>query len=110
MIDGQDEFALFYDEICVSSTTHVNPLDSSHYDLMYLNLEFLDINHLTAKAFNSITGTIWDSEIMGYSEQSYYGRDYHIDISACRDTGQVPEPLTACFMISGGLFICWKKL
>jgi hypothetical protein len=104
MVDGQDEFALFYDGVCVASTNKVNSLVTSHYDEMYLNLEYLDINHLTAKAYSSNTETIWNADIMGYNfNQSYYGRDYHIDIRADENTGTIPEP-SSILLLSLGIF------
>jgi hypothetical protein len=106
MVDEEDEFALFYDGVCVGSTNKVNPLVSSHYDEMYVNIDKLDISRLTAKAYSSSTETIWDADIMGYSfESSYYGRDYHIDIRASGDTGQIPEPSSIILLSAGILYV-----
>ena len=102
MIDGLDEFALFLDDVCVGSTNKVNPLVSSHFDEIYMNIGNLDINNLIAKSYSSSTGTIWDAEIMGYNfDIPYNGRDYHIDIRANYDTGQVPEPSSIAFLYFG---------
>ena len=107
MADGSDEVALFIGDVCIGSTNSVHQDFESHYDLLKVNISYgLPIDLLIAKAYNSMTGTIWNADIMGIDfYNNYYGRDFHIDIRANKDTGQIPEPSSLALLCLGFLGI-----